>query len=162
MSTNADAEWIEAWIDALTRVWEISDGKGGTVLSYRIFEKDEFPEDVPLNRATALTFVDNADVEYSKGSCRIFWHGTTEFNLSPNLSRKSIPGILRYFRRIVVAASANMMLGGKVDYFALEEENSISMEPLKYGNQAPHTGLVVRWMVKQVIDGLKVGDPSVT
>lgn len=158
---TADAEWVEVWIDTLAKVWEISDGKSGTVKSYRVFERDEFPEDVPLDKATALSFIDNADIQYSQGGpCTVIWHGSTEFNLAPNLSRKHIPRILRYFKRIVVAAAANMKLSGKVSYFALEPQNSISLEPLQYGQQARHLGLVVRWTVKQVIAGLVVGDPT--
>ncbi len=159
MTTEAD--WVEVWIDTLTRVWEIDDGKGGLVKSYRIFERDEFPEDVPLDVATALTFVDDADIQYSQGGpCTVFWHGTTEFNLAPDLSRKHVPRILRYFKRITVAAAANMKLGGCVSYFVLDNTKSIRMATLRYGNAAPHLGLEVTWTVKQVIAGLVVGDPS--
>lgn len=158
---TADAEWVEVWIDTLAKVWEISDGKGGTVKSYRVFERDELPEDVPLDKATALSYIDDADVDYSKGGpCTVLWKGTTEFNLAPDLSKKHIPRILRYFKRIVVAAAANMKLSGKVSYFKLVPQNSISLEALAYGQQAQHLGLVVRWTVKQVIDGLVVGDPT--
>lgn len=156
-----DSDWIQLWIDKLTRVWEISDGKGGTVKSYRVYERNEFPEAVPLDQPVALTFVDDADIEYSQGGvCTVFWHGETEFNLAPDLSRKHIPDILLYFQRITVAAAANMKLSGSVDYFVLAPQDSISLQPLQYGNQVRHLGLVVSWTVKQIIAGLAVGDPT--
>lgn len=159
MTTEAD--WVEVWIDKLTRVWEIDDRKGGLVKSYRVFEKDEFPEDVPLDRATALTFVDDVDIQYSQGGpTTVFWHGTTEFNLAPDLSRRHMPRILRFFKPITVAAAANFKLGGSVSYFVLDTPKSISMATLRYGNAAPHLGLEVTWTVKQVIAGLVVGDPT--
>lgn len=155
---------IEDWIDTLTKVWEVSDGAGGQVQSYRLFERDEFPENIPLDRPTALTFFDNVDLEYSQGGPNLaFWHGTVEFNLAPDLDRRRIPSVLRYINRILVAAAGNITLGnvsyasGQVNYFILEPSSSIEMGVLRYGNAgAEHLGLVAKWTVKETIKGLVV------
>lgn len=149
---------IDAWIDNLAKVWEISDGRGGTVRSYRIFERNEFPDEVPLDRPVALTFVDAVDLSVTAGGPNLaFWHGSTIFHLTPDLSRSRMPYILPYFERIVLAAAANMQLGGAVEYFALEETNSIAITMLQYGTEARHLGLEVRWLVKERISGVTVG-----
>ena len=151
---------VDDWVDELTRAWEISDGRGGQVRSYRIFEKDEFPEEIPLDIPTALTFVDDVDAEYSQGGpCILMWHGTTVFHLTPDLNRQRTPYLMLFFNRILVAAAANMKLTGKVDYFALEPNTSIAVVITQYGNEARHLGLEVRWLVKESVV-IPVGDPS--
>jgi ABC-type iron transport system FetAB ATPase subunit len=89
------------------------------------------------------------------------WHGTTVFHLTPDLNRQRVPYVLQFFKLIMVAASANMKLTGKVDYFALESSTSISMVVAQYGNEARHLGLEVKWMVKESVI-LAVGDPSLS
>ena len=149
---------IEDWIDAVTKVWEIPDMKAGTVTSYRVFERNEFPEEVPLDRAVALTFCDVVDAEYSMGGPnKAFWHGTTFFHLTPDLARARVPYVLRFYKPIILAAAANMRLSGLVDYFALEPTDSISIVQLSYGNEAPHMGLEVKWTVKEQMTGLVIG-----
>ncbi|MBS4061466.1 MAG: hypothetical protein KG029_13790 [Bacteroidetes bacterium] len=150
---------IEDWIDDLTRVWEVDDGKGGHVRSYRLFERDEFPQNVPLDIPTALTFFDNVDnLEYSEGGPKIaFYKGTAEFNLTPDLDRSRIPYVLRFVGRIIRAAAANMTLGGRVNYMILDPSGPIEMSTLKYGNAgAEHLGLVAKWIVKETLNGLEV------
>jgi len=151
---------IENWVDTLTRVWEIPNGRGGQVKSYRVFESDEFPETLNLDVPTALTFVDGVDADYSQGGPAIcMWHGTTIFHLTPDLDRTRFPYVLTFFSRILVAAAANMKLSGRVDYFALEASDSIGVVVTQYGNEARHLGLEVKWMVKEEVV-LAVGDPS--
>lgn len=152
---------VENWIDNLVRVWEISDGVEGQVRSFRIFEKAEFPEALNLDVPTALTFVDEIDADYSLGGPGvILWHGSTSFHVTPDLNRARLPGVFRYFGRILVAAAANMKLSGLVDYFALEPNGSISLAAMQYGEEAKHLGLEVKWMVKEKVV-LAVGDPSI-
>lgn len=151
---------IENWIDALTKVWEVEDGRGGRVLSYRLFEKDEFPDDVPMDRPVALTFVDRLDrLEYSAGGPSLgYWTGTTEFVLTPELKKSRIPEVLRYFDRIVKAAAANLNLGGSVEYFIIgpNGQAAIEMVVLDYGNKTPRMGLSVNWEVKEHLTGIVV------
>ena len=151
---------IEDWIDTLTRVWEIPDGADGQVRSYRIYERAEFPEEIALDVPTALTFVDDIDAVYSQGGPGIImWHGSTSFHVTPDLNRARLPGVILFYKRILVAAAANMKLSGRVDYFALEQTGSISLVAMQYGNEARHFGLEVKWMVKESVV-LVVGDPS--
>jgi len=149
---------IENWIDTLTKVWEVDDGRGGTVRSYRLFERDEYPENVPLDQVTALTFFDAVDMEYSQGGPRIaIWRGTVEFNLTPDLDRRRIPYVLRFVGRIARAAAKNMTLGGRVNYMVLDPSTTVEMAVLKYGNAGvEHLGLVAKWIVKETLNDLEV------
>jgi hypothetical protein len=149
---------IENWIDTLTKVWEVDDGRGGTVRSYRLFERDEYPENVPLDQVTALTFFEAVDMEYSQGGPRIaIWRGTVEFNLTPDLDRRRIPYVLRFVGRIARAAAKNMTLGGRVNYMVLDPSTTVEMAVLKYGNAGvEHLGLVAKWIVKETLNDLEV------
>ncbi|PKN93016.1 MAG: hypothetical protein CVU44_11330 [Chloroflexi bacterium HGW-Chloroflexi-6] len=149
---------IEDWIDALTKVWEVEDGKGSRVTAYRLFERDDIPETIPLDIPTALTFFDNVDFEYSQGGPSLaFWRGTVEFNLTPDLDKRRIPYVLRYIKRIMVAAAGNITLGNRVNYMILDPSASIEMTVLQYGNAGQeHLGLVAKWIVKETIQGLVV------
>jgi hypothetical protein len=149
---------IQDWIDTLTKVWEVSDGEGGQVQAYRLFERDEFPENIPLDRPTALTFVDSVDFDYSTGGPAIaIWRGTVEFSLTPDNSKMRIPKVIMYFGRIMSAAAANMTLGGRVNYMVIDPNSSIEMVVRSYGNAGQeHLGLVVKWIVKEHIQGLTV------
>lgn len=149
---------IEDWIDDLTKVWEVEDGRGGTVKAYRLFERDEMPESVPLDQLTALTFFDSVDFEYSTGGPRLaFWRGTVEFNLAPDLDKRRIPFVLRFVGKILRAAAKNMTLGGKVNYMILDPATTIEMGVLRYGNAGvEHLGLVVKWVVKETLNDLEV------
>lgn len=141
---------IEDWIDSLARVWEVDDGRGGQVKSYRLFERDEFPEDIPLDRPTALTFFDDVEIEYSLSGPNLgYWSGTAEFNLTPDLSRARMASVLKFIPRIVAAAAGNMTLGGRVSHFVI---GNIRLMALQYGNKAPHLGLEVKWSVKENLE----------
>ena len=151
---------VEDWIDTLVKVWEIDDGKGQTVRSYRLFERDEFPDVVPLDRPSALSFIEDVSISYSQGGPNLaFWRGSTEFNLTPDLNRSRVPYVLKFYRRIIVAAAANLKLGGLagIEHFILLPDSTVSgPEVLKYGDQTPHLGLVARWEVKERFTGLVV------
>lgn len=144
---------IEDWIDELTKVWEIDDGRGGTVRSYRLFERDEMPDDIPLERPVALTFFDELEADYSLSVAIGIYTGTTEFNLTPDLNRRRIPAVLKFVGKILRAAAARMTLGGRVNYFVVTK---IGLTALRYGNEAPHLGLEVTWMVKEDFANLAV------
>jgi hypothetical protein len=148
---------IENWVDTLCKVWEIDDGRGGTVWSPRIFGKDEFPEAIDAARPTALTFLTNTATSYSAGGpCINLYTGYTEFHLAPNLSRSSIPAVLKFIKKIEVAAAGNARLGGIVEHFLLTSEGQPSIQGpvvLQYGEEAEHLGLVVHWEVKENVSG---------
>lgn len=142
---------IENWIDSIAAVWDsVDNGKGGKVRSYRVFEKDEFPEaltDFPC----AITYPQGVKATYGSVSVDL-WRGATEFHLFPNEKKNNFPALLRYYRRIIVAAAANLTLGGKVAHFLLlpDEQNIRGPVVLQYGTEMLHHGLMVYWEVKEL------------
>ena len=139
---------IESWIDALTRVWEIEDGRGGTVKSYRLFEAEELPEALSIYPC-AISYPTQMDM-HSGSAAYNLWQGVTEFHISPTVEKTAIADVLRYFARIRSAAAANVTLGGLVSYFVLDESSSIQGPVhLEYGEQSPGMGLIVHWTVKE-------------
>ena len=139
------------WIDTLCAIWEISDGLGGQVRSYRVFEKNEFPEaitDVPV----ALTFTKGVRMEISASGGKSFWSGVTEFHLTHGIDKSRFPDIMRYFARIRAAMAANMKLGGLVDHLQVNIAVTPSVQGpvvMQYGKEDPHHGIVVYWEVKE-------------
>ena len=150
---------IESWIDNLTKVWEIDDGKGSTVRSYRLYERDEYPEainDFPC----VLTYVTGVRFGYSAGGPNFgYWTGVSEFHLTDDLDKSKIPYILLFFERIYKAAAANMQLSGTVAHFLLSQQDEGGQNVqgpvvMAYGDEAPHHGLIANWEVKQDVSGL--------
>ena len=140
---------IEAWIDALCAVWELDDGQGGQVRSYRLFERGEMP-DAMSDFPCAISYPLSARMVYGNGASYIIWRGRTELHLAPNILRSNYPEALRYFARILSAAAANATLGGKVSMFQLDQDGESVTGPvaLSYGEQGEHMGLVINWIVK--------------
>jgi hypothetical protein len=151
---------IENWIDELAKVWEFSDGRFGTVHSYRLIEKAEFPDSIDAstldNSPVALTIPASLKAEYSEGGPHIgFWSGVTEFHVAPDLDRGRLPALLPWYGMILKAASSHMQLNNTVEYFALDERDD-QIEgpmPLQYGEESPHWGFLVHWRVKERLEG---------
>lgn len=143
---------IEAWIDAISRLFEISDGRGGTVKSYRVYEKDEFPGS--LNQfPCAITYVVTWRPASGLGvgtPMKVLYGGVTEFHLTDGVDKSKIPSLLLYYARIRNAVTANLQLGGLVDDFRFATDRTAIQGPaeLQYGNEAKHLGFVVNWEVK--------------
>jgi len=141
---------IETWIDALARVWEIPDGRGGALKSYRLFEIDEFPSTISVF-PSAISYVTGVQAMYDAASAIDLWTGITEIHCFPE-NKSRMAEALRYFERIKAAAAANITLGGLVSYFLLTQDagqNIIGPVSLEYGDAAPNTGFVVHWTVKE-------------
>lgn len=142
---------LEDWIDELCAIWEIDDGKGSQVRSYRVYNKNEFPEaitDVPC----AISFTEGAQMEIQASGGTTRWFGVTEFHLSLNVDKSEYPDYIGYFSRIRAAAAAKTKLGGLVSEFALRPDirpNVVGLVPLRYGSEEPHHGIVVYWTVKE-------------
>lgn len=144
---------VTDWIDEITRLWEVSDGKGGQVRSFRVFEKEEFPEALSTFPC-AITYTEGVRDRYGQGVSVDLWRGVTEFHLTPDLNRRAFPNLMRFFARIRDAAAGNVTLNGKVSWFALRTEGGDSIEgpvKLQYGTENVHYGLVVRWEVKEMV-----------
>lgn len=139
------------WIDGVSKVFEISDGRGGTVRSFRLYERNDFPESLSTF-PSALSYVTDMEINYSTGGPVIeLWRGVTEFHIVPSVAKIHYPYVLAFYRRIITAATANMTLGGTVNYFLLRGGGETSIQGpvvLQYGSEEPHLGLIVNWVVK--------------
>jgi hypothetical protein len=151
---------IENWIDELAKVWEISDKRFGTVRSFRMMEKAEFPDSIdPVGldvSPMALTFPGTFEPEYSEGGPHIgYWKGQTEFHVASDLDRSRVPSLLPWYGMILKAATANMTLGGSVELFLIDstEDAITGLLPLSYGGETAHWGFVVKWTVKERLEG---------
>lgn len=147
---------VENWIDAISALWEIEDGAGGTVKSYRVFEKSEFPETITV-WPCAITYTRGVKSNYSLGGpCIDHWQGVTEFHLYDNVDRSHMPEMMRWFARIRNAAAGSITLGGLVAHFMLDpsvENNILGPVVMQFGSENPHHGLVVSWTVKENVSG---------
>jgi hypothetical protein len=138
---------LETWIDELTRVWgAVEDGAGRAVLSYPLFERDNFPAAVNVFPC-ALTFVDQVRPGMSEAAFNR-WSGRTEFHLFNNADPSLLPAVARYYQRILHAVATNATLGGRVEYFTLDPEAGVAGSlRLQYGAENPHWGMIVNWFV---------------
>lgn len=150
---------IEHWIDELARVWEIEVGFG-TVKSYRLFGKTEFPDAIDpstLDRSpVALTIPASLGPEYSTGGPLLgYWRGVTEFHVAPDLDRGRLPALLPWYGRILRAAASHARLGGTVELFVIENQADSILGPLalQYGDEQAHWGFTVNWTVKEHLEG---------
>lgn len=144
---------VENWIDEIAKLWEISDGAGGIVRSYRLYEKAEFPAAITQLPAV-LTYPTGVTGIYGGPSVEL-WDGVSEFHLALDSDNGRIPDILLYFARIRNAALANITLSSKVSYFQLRNEGGVSIAgplTLKFGGDEPHKGLAVYWRVKENVN----------
>ena len=141
----------ENWIDSITALWgAVDDGKGKYVKSYSVFKRAEFPEALS-EFPCAITYITRVPtVLYSAGGpAVVVWQGVTEFHLVPDTKKSNIPYVIRFFDRIIRAAASSITLGGLVSHFLLSNEEPLQPGSLVYGNEAPHYGVVVNWIVKE-------------
>lgn len=151
---------IETWIDELAKVWEFSDGRFGTVHSYRLIEKAEFPASIDpseLDKSPiALTIPASLGPEYSAGGPAIgYWVGVTEFHVAPDLDYARLPALLPWYGMILRAATTHAKLNNTVELFQIENRDDAIAGPLslQYGNEAMHWGFLVHWRVKERLEG---------
>ncbi len=140
---------VETWLDEITKRWElVSNGKGGTIYSYRCYEKEEFPESLS-NIPCALTYITEVRYDMSEGLRKGYYKGITEFHLFTDAKKSNLPALQLYFVRVRNAAAGKVALNGTVDHFYLRKDvPGIQPGVLKYGGEDPHHGLIVNWEVK--------------
>lgn len=148
-----------AWLDALAAVWDIDNGRGGTVRSFRVFQKNELPNAITPGMAPcAISYPGKLEIEYSLGGPSIlWWTGQTEFHLTEDCKPANLAYILPYYVRIIKAAAANMTLGGLVESFMLLRNDPEAIQKMTYLNadgSDGHEGLLVKWKIKHNISGL--------
>ena len=155
---------IETWIDALCDVWAGITTPLGTVKAPYVIKRAEFPsaispkDDFPL----ALSIPASVELMYSAGGPNeAFYTGVTEFHITPDLSKGHMPSLMVWYGKIWAAAAANMKLNGKVfDFRVSRIQGPVE---LTYGDESPHWGFIVDWVVKDTNNStITSGDPSVT
>jgi hypothetical protein len=142
---------ITDWIDTLCDAWAFDAGNGKTVRSFRLIGEPKLPAAIsPADQfPCALTIpygmqtgTDGIDI----------YNGVTEFHVTPNKDFSHIPAMMKWFGLIKDAwLAAGLTLGGKVEYFIIEPGDNAIVGPveLQYGNESPHWGFVVKWIVKE-------------
>ena len=147
---------IENWIDELAKVWEIDLGMNGTVKSYRLVEKAEFPSAIDASTLdtspVAITIPGALGPEYSEGGGAFgMWTGVTEFHVCSSVSRGKLPSLLPWYGKILRAAASHMKLNNKVELFLINNDDRGIVGPvaLQYGDEDPHWGFLVNWRVKE-------------
>ena len=156
-----DTRTVEKWIDTLNAVWAFEYGRGQVVRTPKCSLKNEFPESLPdlsSKGPLALSWPEKIQkLVYGAPNAStptiIVWRGMTELHLTADVKKTNIAFILPFFGRIVNAAKTNITLGGLVEYLVLEEAENLDISVLKYGDEAPHHGIVIRWSVKQNLSG---------
>lgn len=160
---------IEQWIDAVQDVWRgIAVNDFTSMQAPYLLKKAEFPSAInPADLAAAplaLTIVNSTQYMYSAGGPQEgFYKGVTQFHVSSGLDFADLPRLLKFPRLIVVAAAANLQLGGLVNHFALEDRDDQidGPKPVQYGDEEPHWGFDVYWEVKENVNSaitVAVGD----
>jgi hypothetical protein len=142
---------VDTWIDTMCGIWEIDDGKGGTVKSYRVYDKNEFPETIK-HFPSAITYTTGANMEINSAGGISLWTGVTEFHLVENVDKSNIPYCMLFFARIRTAMASNFALGGLVSHLMFSESQIPNIQgpvELTYGAESPHLGIIVHWEVKE-------------
>ena len=145
---------ITDWIDKVAEVWgTIDNGKGGSLKSYKMFSRAEFPESLSEFPCVLNLVARVPKIQYSAGGpCLAVYDGVSEFHIAKNINKSNYPFVLTYFEKIIVAAAANLQLGGAVEHFLLAATNPITLGVLRYGSEDAHLGLVVNWQVKEIMN----------
>lgn len=141
----------ENWIDKITALWgTVEDGRGGYVRSYRVFERNEFPESISEYPCVITWITKPTVIQYSAGGpAVVVYTGISEFHLFPNTNKTNYPALIKYIDRIIRAAASSITLGGAVSHFLLAPTDPLVPGVLAYGSEEPHHGIVVNWVVKE-------------
>lgn len=146
---------IETWIDTLCSVWEFSGQGFDTVKSYKLIEKADFPSAInPVEldvHPIALTIPAAVQPMYAMGHKHLTWFGVTEFHVAPDIDRGRLPSLVQWYGKIIRAAAAHVQLSGTVGNFVIMDRADAIEGPisLKYGDETPHWGFTVKWMVEE-------------
>jgi hypothetical protein len=147
---------VELWIDEVTKLFDGIRIANKSIRSFRIYEKDEFPEAIKGDEIPcALTYTAEVECEYSTGPCFEIWKGKTEIHWTPNVDKSKYPEIMLLFKQIRNAFALHRTLGGKVAFIQLAIENTPSIQGpvvFSYGDEVQHLGLLVHWVVKEHVE----------
>jgi hypothetical protein len=150
------AETIESWIDYLAvKVFGSMTFQGQAVKSFRLFEKNEYPETLEVFPCW-IHYIEHLGESPigSAGASWLMWQGVSELHFSPQVSKANYPDMLNFYTKTLTAVLANRTLGGLVSYFMLGPGTKIEGPvALQYGLENEHPGLIVHWVVKEDISG---------
>ena len=142
---------LTSWIDTLCDRWAFDVGNGKTVRSFRLVNQPLLPDSIdPSDQfpcAITIPFGMQTDTEGID-----IYKGITQFHVTPNKDMTHIPAMMRWYKLIKDAALAGgITLGGTVEYFLISPEENAVLGPieLQYGNESPHWGFTVEWIVKE-------------
>jgi hypothetical protein len=140
---------LEDWIDLVCKAFgTIGTDGNGLLTSYRTFEKGEIPSALSVFPC-AITYVPELEPNYSAGAISsLLWSGTTEIHVTPTVDPALLPGVEKFYTRVLQMMTKNRSLGGKVQYFMLPEgQKAVHILPVTYGGGPQHYALVVVWEV---------------
>lgn len=151
------ANWLESWLDVLSKAMAVTDPHGQQVTSFAVFERNDMPDAIsPEMIPCSYSYVQGCRAQYSLGGpTLLFWSGQTEFHLTTDVKPANIPYVLKFFEIILRAAAAEMKLSNSVELYLIDDEEN-AMQFSTYRNadgRDDHQGIVVRWTVKQNISG---------
>lgn len=149
---------VQDWIDLLCARWATinpAPSFGGRIMrSFNPITDADIPEAIQpagLDKSPiAFTVPPSLRPFYAKGSPKLAtWTGETHFHLAPSMEWKWVRELMPYYQLIWNAAAGSPQLGGKVHLFHIPDEDEAMSElrPVQYGDESPHWGIVVRWIV---------------
>jgi len=143
---------LEQWIDDIAKkAAQVSDGRGGFVRSYMLFEKAEFPETLTVFPC-ALTYPEDVIMQTPDSGPNVdTWRGITEFHLVSGVKKSDFPYMLRFFNRIRAVFAVDRDLDGKVQYCKLNIEGPSIEGPVVFepNTEVANQGLIVHWTVRE-------------
>lgn len=145
------------WIDKIAAVFNIEDGKGGRVRSYKQADLKELPDAITSDQVPCVVHhIRDCQPLYSLGGPTIlFWEGVSQFHLFEDIKAANWSEALPYFPRILAAAMGNVKLNGTVDTFMIPEQpRAIWFVTFRrIDGSDDHDGIQVTWTVKQTVTG---------
>lgn len=143
---------LENWIDEIAKmIGQVSDGRGGSIRSYRLFEKNEFPETISVF-PSALTYPEDVVMASPDSGPNVdTWRGITELHIAPGTKKADFPYILGFFSRIRAAFAIDRTLGGRVQFCKLSIEGPSIEGPIIFNpnTEIATSGLKINWIVRE-------------
>lgn len=143
---------LENWIDEITKLFgKLSNGSGGNVRSYKLFELAELPEAITVFPC-AISYVEDVVMTMPDSGPNVdMWRGITELHIAPGMKKSDYPKILPYFNRVRGIFALDRTLGGKVQYCKLTVEGPSIEGPIIFSpdTEITNQGLMVHWVVRE-------------
>lgn len=161
---------VEDWIDALCARWGTitpAPPFGRRVVrAYNPITNADVPESIDpaglVETPVAFTLPPSLRPLINKAGPKLAtWTGTTHFHLAPSMEWKWVRELMPWYALILNAAAGSPQLGGKVHLFQIPDEDEAlsELQAVQYGDESPHWGIVVKWVViEHVSQAITVGE----